>query len=78
MVNFTWAREFTGRFVTLTKMPQRKCAIMTREALLHSMLTKLSLAETQFRVEVRRLKRVKYELDKISSSMDTLPLRGLI
>ena len=51
---------------------------MTREALLHSMLTKLSLAEIQFRVEVRRLKCVKYKLDKISSSVDTLPLRDLL
>ena len=36
------------------------------------MLVKPSLAETQFRVEVRRLKCVKYKLDKISSSVDVL------
>ena len=35
-----------------------------------------ALAETQFRVEVRCLKCVKYELDEISSSVDTLPLCG--
>ncbi len=51
---------------------------MTHEALLHIMFVKPSLAETQFRVEVRRLKCVKYELGKISSSVDTLPLRDLI
>ena len=50
---------------------------MTREALLHNMLAKPNLAEIQFRVEVRRLKCVKYELDKISSSVDTLPLCDL-
>ena len=50
---------------------------MTHEALLHIVLVKTTLAETQFRVEVRRLKCVKYELDKISSSVDTLPLRNL-
>ena len=48
---------------------------MIHEALLHNMYVKPSLAETQFRVEVRRLKCVKYELDKISSSVDTLPFR---
>ena len=51
---------------------------MTDEALLHTVFVKPSLAETQFRVEVRRLKCVKYELDKISSSVDTLPLRDLL
>ena len=51
---------------------------MTHQALLHDMFVKPSLAETQFRVEVRRLKCVKYELDKISSSVDTLPLCDLI
>ena len=51
---------------------------MTHEALLHDMFVKPSLAETQFRVEVRRLKCVKYELDKISSSVDTNHLRGML
>ena len=60
------------------KISQSKCFIMTHEALLHIMLVKPSLAETQFRVEVWRLKCVKYELEKISSSVDTLPLRALI
>ena len=61
--------------VTFMGVSQRKCFITTHEALLHNMYVKPSLAETQFRVEVRRLKYVKYELDKISSSVDTLPLR---
>ena len=34
--------------------------------------------EMILRVEVRRLKYVKYELHKISSSADTLPFRDLI
>ena len=51
---------------------------MTHEALLHNISVKSSAAETHFRVEVRRLKCAKYELDKISSSVDTLPLRDLI
>ena len=42
------------------------------------MYVRSSLAETQFRVEVKRLKCVKYELGKVSSSVDTLPLRDLL
>ena len=75
MVNIWRIREWTGLSVTLMKMSQRKCFIATHEALLHNMLVKPSLAETQFWVKVKRLKCVKYELDKISSSVDTLPFR---
>ena len=42
------------------------------------MLVKPRLAETQLRVEVRRLKCVKYELHKTSSPVDTLLLRDLL
>ena len=59
--------------VTLMEVSQRKCFIITHEALLHSMFVRPSLAETQFLVELKRLKCVEYELDKISSSVDTPP-----
>ena len=64
--------------VTLMKISQRKCFITIHEALLHNILARPSLAETQFWVEVKRLKCVKYELGKISSSVDTPPLCDLI
>ena len=60
------------------KVSQRKCYHMTHEVFLHNMYVKPSLAETHFRLEVRRLKCAKYELDKISSSVDNPLLRGLI
>ena len=57
-------------------MSQRKRFITIHEALLHSILARPSLAETQFWVGVKRLKCVKYEPGKISSSVDTPPFCG--
>ena len=51
---------------------------MTHEALLRIILVKPSLSETQFRVEVRRLKCVKYELDEVSSFVNTPPFHDLL
>ena len=58
--------------VTVIEMSQKKCYITSHEAVLHNMVSRPSLAETQIGVEVKRLKCVKYELGEISSSVDNL------